>query len=179
MSILERARDSRKVSTAALAHDGDKWASKNNKTLILDVISFIARFYMAYIWISAGWSKMNDHMQVTQTIMAYEIFTPQWSDLLARLIGPLELAGGLLLLFGLFMKQANKVAIVVLTLFIIGVGQAWSRGLVIDCGCFSPADVGGDAVRDYVVTIVRDVLFIGLHLWAIYRPFKRWAIYPG
>jgi len=25
---------------------------------------------------------------------------------------------------------------IVLVLFMIGIGQAWARGLVIDCGCF-------------------------------------------
>lgn len=132
---------------------------------------------MAYIWISAGAAKINDHMNVTQTIMAYEIFTPEWSDFLARLIGPLEIAGGVMLLLGVFLRRSSMVSIVVLSLFIFGITQAWSRGLVIDCGCFNvdPATAGTET--EYLKTILRDIFYIALSVWTIYRPFKKWAVY--
>lgn len=133
---------------------------------------------MAYIWIAAGISKLDNHMEMTQTIMAYEIFTPEWSDLLARLIGPLEIAGGVLLLLGVFLRHTNVLAIVVLGLFIVGIAQAWSRGLIIDCGCFGIEQVTEDPRGEYAKTIARDVLFIALSTWSIARPFKKWAIYP-
>lgn len=131
---------------------------------------------MAYIWISAGVSKIGVHMDVTQTIQAYEIFTPAWSDLLARLIGPLEISGGLLLLLGLKLRPAGWVSIGVLSLFIIGLGSAWSRGLVIDCGCFNPEQ--SDGGTNLVVTMARDVFYIAITLFMIYRPFKKFALYP-
>lgn len=131
---------------------------------------------MAYIWISAGVSKIGVHMDVTQTIQAYEIFTPAWSDLLARLIGPLEISGGLLLLLGLKLRPAGWVSIGVLSLFIIGLGSAWSRGLVIDCGCFNPEQ--SDGGTNLVVTTARDVFYIAITLFMIYRPFKKFALYP-
>lgn len=148
------------------------------KQLILDAISAFARFFMAYIWISAGIPKLNDHLNMTQAITAYEIFTPYWSDLLARLIGPLEIAGGVLLLLGIFLRPASKVAAWVMVLFIIGVGQAWLRGLSIDCGCFNIEPNLDQQAMDYFVTILRDLAFLALTLWTVYRPFKRFALYP-
>ncbi|AWB85132.1 hypothetical protein C3E79_08970 [Corynebacterium liangguodongii] len=131
---------------------------------------------MAYIWLSAGVSKIGVHMDITQTIMAYEIFTPAWSDMLARIIGPLEIAGGMLLLLGIKLKPAGWVSIGVLSLFIIGLASAWARGLVIDCGCFSPDQT--DQGTNVLATMGRDVLYIAITLWMIYRPYKKWAIYP-
>ncbi len=148
-----------------------------NKTLILDAISFFARFWMAYIWIKAGVSKLDAHMAVTQNIMAYEIFTPQWSDFLARLIGPLEIAGGVLLLLGVFLRTSAKVSIGVLTLFVIGIAQAWLRGLELDCGCFDPSAATTNYQLEYATTIARDLFFIALSAWTVHRPFKKWAIY--
>lgn len=107
-----------------------------NKAFILDCVSAFARFYMAYIWITAGISKLNQHATVAMAIRNYDIFPGEWSNFLALIIGPLEIMGGVLLLLGLFLKQANKIAIIVLTLFVIGIAQAWLRGLDIDCGCF-------------------------------------------
>ena len=132
---------------------------------------------MAYIWIKAGVGKLDAHMAVTQNIMAYEIFTPQWADFLARLIGPLEIAGGVLLLLGVFLRTASKVSIGVLALFIIGIGQAWLRGLELDCGCFDPTATVTNYELQYFTTILRDLFFIALSAWTIARPFKKWAIY--
>src|SRR5690625_7134901 len=92
---------------------------------------------MAYIWITAGLSKLNQHATVAMSIRNYDIFTGEWSNFLAQIIGPLEIMGGVLLLLGLFLKPANKLAIIVLTLFVIGIGQAWLRGLEIYFGCWA------------------------------------------
>lgn len=151
---------------------------KIDKALVLNLISAFARFYMAYIWISAGLAKINQHLAVAQTIQAYEIFTPEWSNYLAYLIGPLEIAGGLLLLFGLFLRTASWVSIVVLTLFIIGIAQAWARGLDIDCGCFTVDPNEGAQEMNYMKTIARDIFYIALMLWIIKRPFKKFALHP-
>ncbi|WP_342661952.1 MauE/DoxX family redox-associated membrane protein [Corynebacterium lubricantis] len=146
------------------------------KDRILDVIGAFCRFYLGYIWLSAGISKMGDHMNVTQTIEAYEIFTPAWSDLLARVIGPLEIVGGLLLIFGLFLRPSAKLSAVVLTLFIIGLASAWARGLEISCGCFNPDP--NQETTNYLATILRDVAYFAMSLFIVYRPFKKFAIYP-
>lgn len=151
---------------------------KLDKSLILDLVSAFARFFMAYIWITAGVEKLNKHFTMTQTIEAYQIFTPEWSHYLAYLIGPLEIAGGVLLLLGLFMRPAAKVGIIVLVLFMIGIGQAWARGLDIDCGCFEVDPANTDQVMDYVKTLGRDLFFLVLMVWIWVRPFKKFAIYP-
>ena len=111
--------------------------TKISAPLVLDIISAFARFYMAYVWIKAGASKLTDQLAVSQSIKAYEIFTPEWSHYLSYLIGPLEICGGLLLLLGLFLRPSAWVGQIVLVLFMIGIAQAWARGLGIDCGCFS------------------------------------------
>ncbi len=157
---------------------GDKGHPVNTRAFIFDIVSAFARFYMAYIWIKAGVAKLGQHHSVTQTIKAYEIFTPEWSSGLANLIGPLEVAGGILLLLGIFLKPSSKVAAVVLTLFMIGIAQAWIRGLGIDCGCFE-ADPSADAqAMNYLKTLLRDVFYMVLTIWTIARPYRRFAIYP-
>ncbi|WP_281382577.1 DoxX family protein [Corynebacterium incognita] len=149
----------------------------DTRTFVVDLVSAFARFYMAYIWIKAGVSKLGQHHSVTQSIKGYEIFTPEWSDALATLIGPLEVAGGVLLLLGIFLRGSSKVAAIVLTLFMIGIAQAWARGLGIDCGCFQP-DPGSDAqVMNYVKTLARDAFYMVLTVWTIVRPYRRAAIY--
>ena len=143
-----------------------------------DLMSALVRFGMAAVWIIAGIQKLDARMEMTQAIEAYGIFTPEWSGYLAYLICPLELMGGVLLLLGLFLKEASAVAAVVLVLFMVGISQAWARGLVIDCGCFGydPADVSQG--MNYALTLLRDATFLVLTLWTIWRPYRRYALHP-
>ena len=150
---------------------------RNTKTLVLDVLSALARFYMAYVWLDAGIAKLGVPLDVTKTIEAYEIFTPAWSDLLAQIIGPLELAGGLLLLLGIKLRWSGAVSLVVLGLFIAGLWSVHARGMVIDCGCFDPAQ-GHPEPGDVLKTIWRDLVFVAVTVFMMIRPFRRLAIYP-
>lgn len=167
-----------KVDEAALteeeALDGAGETSTSGR--VLDVFSALARFGLAAVWIFAGATKLGNHMTVTQSIEAYEIFTPHWSSLLASIIGPAELAGGLILLLGIKIRPAGWVSFGVLVLFVIGLSSAYSRGLQIDCGCFGPdPDSSGG---ELLWAIARDIGLIAVTLFMIYRPFKKFALYP-
>lgn len=164
------------VTTRTSAAPGNTQA-RSTRTLVLDVLSAAARFFMAYVWIRAAIPKIGNVMEMTQSIAAYEIFTKEWSYILAQLIGPLELAGGLLLLLGIKLRPAGWVSIGVLVLFIIGLLSAWQRGLEIDCGCFDPS-AGAVVDTNLLLVVARDVAFIAITAFMIYRPFNRFAIYP-
>ncbi|AJI79698.1 MULTISPECIES: MauE/DoxX family redox-associated membrane protein [Corynebacterium] len=144
---------------------------------VADIISALARFGMAAVWIIAGVQKLNAQMDMAQAIQAYEIFTPEWSGYLAVAIGPLEVMGGVLLLLGLFLREASAVGAVVLVLFMVGMAQAWARGLVIDCGCFGYTANSGSQGMNYMLTLLRDIVFLALTMWTIRRPYRRFAIY--
>ncbi len=92
--------------------------------------------FLRRVWIDAGVHKLGKTLDMTQAIKGYDIFTPDWALYLATVIGPLEVIGGVLLLLGLFLRKSSIVATVVLLLFMVGIAQAWARGLDIDCGCF-------------------------------------------
>lgn len=143
-----------------------------------DIISALARFGMAAVWIFAGVQKIDERMEMTQAIEAYGIFSPEWSGYVAYLIGPLELMGGVLLLLGLFLRESSAVAAVVLVLFMTGIAQAWARGLVIDCGCFGYNSADASQGMNYALTLLRDAAFLFLTAWTIWRPYRRYALHP-
>lgn len=161
----------------AASPEAGKLRGRVNRTLILDIISAVARFYMAYIWIRAGVSKLGSRVEVVQSVEGYDIFSPTWAQWIATVIAPLEIAGGILLLLGVFLRKSGWLSTIVITLFIVGIAQAWARGLAIDCGCFGPADPTTLGMN-YLKTILRDLVYIFLSLWTAFRPFKKFAIYP-
>lgn len=151
---------------------------RDTLTSALNAASAAARFGLALMWIYSGYTKLGAHLDVTKTIEAYEIFTPYWSDILARMIGPLEIAGGLLLLLGIKLRWAGGISIAVLGMFIVGLYSAYSRGLTIDCGCFTPAGSSDARPGDLLTAIARDAALIVVTAFMMWRPFKKFAIYP-
>lgn len=144
----------------------------------LDLISFLSRFGMAAIWLWAGFSKLGNEMAVAQSVLAYEMFTPEVSTFIATILAPLEIAAGLMLLLGIFLRQTGKVTAFVLALFTIGLIQAWVRGLAINCGCFSVNINDTGDTMTYLWAVLRDFGFIAVTLWTVYRPFRKWALHP-
>ena len=163
--------DDNDIDDTSIEADAVEEKPQSSRTaLVLDIISFLSRFGLAATWIWAGFHKVGSVLETGQSIQAYKIFTLEWSVFLAQIIGPLEL-------IGVFFRQAGWLSTIVLMLFIIGIGQAWARGLVIDCGCFGKQDLT-DGGMDYLQTILRDVVLIAMSLWTAYRPYRRFAIYP-
>lgn len=151
---------------------------RDTKTLLLDAVSALARFGLALMWIYSGLQKvLESHLNMTKTIEAYEIFTPYWSDLIAQVIGPLELAGGLILLLGIKIRWAGGVSLVVLLILILGLYSAHARGLVIDCGCFDPATADPQPGQ-LIKSIWRDAFLVLVTAFMMWRPYTKFAIYP-
>lgn len=91
----------------------------------------------------------------------------------------MELVLGLMLLLGVFLRWAAAASAIVLAGFILGVASAWVRGLSIDCGCFGGGGYDADAgPASYLTSIGRDMLFLVMAAWALWRPFGRFAVRP-
>lgn len=136
-------------------------------------VTLAARVILAVVWIRAGVYKLlGNRVDVIQSIQGYEIFSQEWATFLGGIIGPLEVAGGVILLLGVVPRFAGWLSTIVLTLFIIGIGQAWARGLVIDCGCFGDVQISDDVERDYAFSIARDILYVVLSFVVAYGPHR-------
>lgn len=135
----------------------------------------VLRFLLAGMWIFSGYTKLGSRADVTQSIEAYDIFSFTWADFLAKIIGPAEILGGLILLVGAFIGFFSKVSIAVLVLFIIGLAQALMRGLDISCGCFGPSESSGTG--DIVFAIIRDIVLIACTVWVMMSAYsRRWSL---
>jgi uncharacterized membrane protein YphA (DoxX/SURF4 family) len=81
-----------------------------------------------------------------------------------------EIVLGILLLLGLFTRPVAIVSTVLMVAFIIGISQAWARGLTIDCGCFGGGGQIGAAETRYPQEIARDAAFALAGGWLVWRP---------
>ena len=143
------------------------------------VVSFLARFIMAGVWIIAGGLKYGKNMENILSVQAYQLVPDQVAFAIGTWLPTLEIALGVLLLIGLFLRPAGVISALLQVVFIIGIVSAWARGLQIDCGCFGSGGVDTTVTGvDYAVEIVRDVFFLILSGITVIRPWKKLAFFP-
>ena len=142
-----------------VVQSGNAGSQGGHKSLILDIISLITRLAMAAVWIISGISNVIEPLAAGLPVF--------------------EIALGVLLLLGIFLRPAAVISIGLLTVFIIAIISAWARGLSIDCGCFGGGGANPNAgPSTYLTEIGRDLGFIVLSVWTVWRPFKRFALHP-
>lgn len=143
---------------------------------VFNAIGALCRYGLAAMWLVSGTIKMRDPMGFRQSVQAYELFSPRIEGWVATLLPPTEVALGLLLLLGLYLRGAALVTGLMMLGFMAGISSAWARGLAIDCGCFSTDHSSQSS--SHGVALVRDLLFLGMSMWVIWRPWRKWAMHP-
>lgn len=126
----------------------------------------------------AGALKVSNLDGNVAQVELYELPVPQWFNVIVGTVQPfLEIAVGLLLIVGLFTRVTAALGVLAMVVFIAGICWAWSQGLRIDCGCFSPGGVldEGEATR-YLEDILRDLGLAVAGMWLVVRPASVLAI---
>jgi uncharacterized membrane protein YphA (DoxX/SURF4 family) len=134
------------------------------------VIGTLARLGLAAVWLVSGSIKAADPDQTWVAVRAYDVLPSSGVTVVAAVLPWFELTLGVLLLLGVRTRLVAAVAAGLLLVFIVGVSQAWARGLSIDCGCFGG---GGEVAQDqtsYGTELPRDTAFGVLAAWLIIRP---------
>ncbi|GAA1191512.1 DoxX family protein [Pseudonocardia alaniniphila] len=141
---------------------------------LLDVIGTLARLGLAVVWIVSGVTKLLDPGQTYLAVKAYDVLPTGMIGPVADALPLVELCLGMLLLAGIGVRFAAASSAVLLLVFAAAVGQAWMRGLTIECGCFGGGgEVAADDTR-YGQDLLRDVAFLALAGWLVLRP-RTWG----
>ena len=97
----------------------------------------LLRLLLAGVFMYAAWTKLRQPWLVfALSIDAYQLL-PEWAVLAtARVLPWLELAIGVLLLTGVWLRYVSIVAAVILAIFFATMLLSFGKGMGIDCGCF-------------------------------------------
>lgn len=101
---------------------------------------------------------------------AYQLFPFPVVQVLSYVIPWAEVVFGALLILGLFTRISAIVSSLLFVAFIIGIAQAWARGLTLDCGCFGGGGEVDASETAYPQEIARDLGLLALSVWLIIRP---------
>jgi uncharacterized membrane protein YphA (DoxX/SURF4 family) len=142
----------------------------------LDVLGTLARLALAAVWIASGAIKLFDPRGTVAAVRAYQLVPDDLVSLVAGVLPFLELALGLLLLFGVGVRIVAVLSGLLLLAYIAGIAQSWARGLSIDCGCFGGGGQVAAGQTHYVQEILRDTGFLLLAVWLTVRPSTLLAV---
>jgi uncharacterized membrane protein YphA (DoxX/SURF4 family) len=129
---------------------------------LLPWLGLAIRVTAASVWLVAGAAKVGELEHFHDQVDQYQLLPHALEAPFAYTLPFVELLVGLYLLLGLLTRIAALVGCVLMVLFLVAQGQAWARGLSLDCGCF------GTLTHERVgaATILRDVA-LGLPTLAI------------
>lgn len=138
------------------------------RKMVLCVFDFAARCLLAAVFAYAAWSKLEDPALFATVIASYRLVPAIFAGWAAIVLPPLEMLTALALLFTKWSRESALLMTGMLLVFLVGLTQAWARGLQIDCGCFGPSEPG--AAPPLWLDILRDIGLLVASVWLTVRP---------
>lgn len=125
----------------------------------------VLRWLLAALLIWAALSKIANLNEFHLNIALYRLPMPDAGLRLAAMVMPwLELLCGILMIAGTARRAALFWAMILFASFVVATGQAWARGLNINCGCFNLDFLGAEFAG--IFETVRFAFFRAILLFA-------------
>jgi uncharacterized membrane protein YphA (DoxX/SURF4 family) len=112
-------------------------------------IILLLRVILGVTFIYSSFDKILNPHQFGIAVRAYQIIPLSLSNFFALAVAWTELVAGVLLILGVFTRQAAAAIALLLVMFIGAISIVIVKGMVIDCGCFSPS--GGSTVGPFLL----------------------------
>jgi len=134
----------------------------SNKYLLL-----ISRILLAGTFIVAGTLKISDPDLFANAIENYRIFPTILINIIAITLPWIELICGIMLLFGITVKENCFLINSMLVIFLILIITAVIWGLDIDCGCFGTSDASIVGIQKVIENFI--LLMLGIQIYKFYE----------
>jgi len=115
----------------------------------------IIRVVIGVVFVYASIDKIINPGDFAKSIHNYRMLPPVLINIMALLMPWLELITGVALIIGYKYQGANLLILGMLVVFIVALASAYSRGLNINCGCFSTSDT---AKSNLLARLIEDIL---------------------
>jgi uncharacterized membrane protein YphA (DoxX/SURF4 family) len=135
-----------------------------------------ARLLLGGVLVVAGALKVPDPAAAMRAVRAYRLLAEALVGPVAFGLPVIEIAVGLALLAGVFVRTAALATAGLVVVFLAAVGSAWARGLQIDCGCFGGGGQVAAGRTAYPAEVARDVGLLVVALALARWPASRLAL---
>ena len=126
------------------------------------------------IFVAAALPKIVDPPSFAHMIYNYRILPGNLVNVSAIVLPWIEIAAGLALILGVWVKAARNLIVAMLVAFIIAITINLLRNNAIDCGCFDVSAAGkthSERIADMRMVILRDIgmLLMAGQIWLAER----------
>ncbi|CAN2236309.1 COG2259 Predicted membrane protein [actinobacterium SCGC AAA044-D11] len=134
-------------------------------------LTFLFRLILGGVLLVAGALKVTDPYSSATSVRAYQILPVDLANFLGFVLPFAEVVIGIFLIVGIWVRLNAIAGGALMVMFIIAIGQAWARGISLDCGCFGKGgllDSDELPVWNYTLEIARDIVLAAFAVY-IYR----------
>ena len=134
-------------------------------------LTFLFRLILGGVLLVAGALKVTDPYSSATSVRAYQILPVDFANFLGFVLPFAEVVIGIFLIVGIWVRLNAIAGGALMVMFIIAIGQAWARGISLDCGCFGKGgllDSDELPVWNYTLEIARDIVLAAFAVY-IYR----------
>ena len=139
-------------------------------------LTLFARLILGGVLLAAGALKIGNLQKSAMAVRAYELLPVSLANFLGYTLPWIEIGVGLLLITGALVRISGLIGAVTMLAFIIAIGQAWARGLSIDCGCFGGGGTIDPEDTKYLSEIIRDLGLLILGIYLYFYPKGRFSV---
>lgn len=150
--------------------------SKVNFVKLQPWISLVARLTLGGVLLLAGYLKFDELDKSQMAVRAYEMLPVSLANFIGIVLPFAEIFIGLLLIVGAGIRVMGILSALLMLVFVIGISQAWARGLSIDCGCFGGGGQVEPGEANYLSPLLRDAGLAALGIYLFLKPRSKFAL---
>jgi uncharacterized membrane protein YphA (DoxX/SURF4 family) len=139
-------------------------------------IGLIARLTLGGVLVLAGFLKFDELDKSQMAVRAYEMLPISVANFIGIALPFAEMFMGLLLILGAGIRAMGILSALLMLVFVIGISQAWARGLSIDCGCFGGGGKVAPGEANYLLPLLRDAGLAALGIYLFLLPQSKFAL---
>jgi uncharacterized membrane protein YphA (DoxX/SURF4 family) len=149
----------------------NKFITKFTSTKYQPWLTLAFRLILGGVLLVAGALKVSDPYSSATSVRAYQILPVDLANFLGFVLPFAEVVIGIFLIVGIWVRLNAIAGGALMVMFIIAIGQAWIRGISLDCGCFGKGgllETDELPVWNYTIEIARDIV-LAVFAFYIYR----------
>ena len=139
-------------------------------------IGLISRLTLGGVLTLAGYLKLDELDKSQMAVRAYEMLPVSLANLIGVVLPFAEIFMGLLLIVGAGTRIMGILSALLMLVFVVGISQAWARGLSIDCGCFGGGGQVAPGEANYLTPLLRDAGLAALGIYLFIYPQSKFAL---
>jgi uncharacterized membrane protein YphA (DoxX/SURF4 family) len=139
-------------------------------------LGLISRLTLGGVLTLAGYLKIDELDKSQMAVRAYEMLPVPLANLIGIVLPFAEIVMGLLLIVGAGTRLMGILSALLMLVFVIGISQAWARGLSIDCGCFGGGGEVAPGEANYLTPLLRDAGLAALGIYLSLYPRSKFAL---